>query len=148
MNTTELPRPPVSHSVLHPELLAGEVARRYTMRGEVRGFLLYRGMNDVYLMEDDTEKTFAFRVWRQSWRDIDVVEQELQIPDYLNCRNFPASTPLRTHDGSLYFKVASPEEPRTVAPYTWAPGKTFGEALYESTAKRIGKCSRGYISSA
>jgi Ser/Thr protein kinase RdoA (MazF antagonist) len=127
----------VSHSVLHPDWLAEEVARRYAMRGQVSGFLLYRGMNDVYLIKDDSGK-HALRVWRKSWRNVDDVSYELNFLDFLRSRNFAASTALRTRDDSLYFKVNSPEGERAVALYTWAPGRKFGEMLDERTAERIG----------
>jgi Ser/Thr protein kinase RdoA (MazF antagonist) len=127
----------VSHSVLHPDWLADEVASRYALRGTVGGFLLYRGMNDVYLIKDEHSK-YALRVWRRSWRDVDAVSYELNFLDFLRNRNFPASAPIRAHDGSLYFKVDSPEGERAVALYDWAPGRKFGEMLDERTAERIG----------
>ena len=127
----------VSHSVLHPDWIAAEAARRYPLSGKVDGFLLYRGMNDVYLINDRVSR-YALRVWRKSWRNVDIVQVELEFLDYLRRRNFPASTPLRTRSGELYFKVDSPEGVRALALYTWAPGRKFGEALREETAERIG----------
>jgi Ser/Thr protein kinase RdoA (MazF antagonist) len=116
---------------------AGEAARRYALNGKVDGYLLYRGMNDVYMIRDGDSR-YAMRVWRKSWRDVDVVKVELEFLDYLRRRHFPASTPLRTRGGELYFKVDSPEGLRAAAMYTWAPGRKFGEALDERTAERIG----------
>lgn len=137
MSSTALREARVSHSVLHPEWLAEEVAGRYELHGAVSGFLLYRGMNDVYLIKDASTK-YALRVWRRSWRDVDSVSYELNFLDFLRSRKFPASTPLRTRDGELYFKVHSPEGARAVALYDWAPGRKFGDALDERTAERIG----------
>jgi Ser/Thr protein kinase RdoA (MazF antagonist) len=128
----------VSHSVLHPEFLAAEVARRYPLTGEVGAFLLYRGMNDVYLIRHGETK-YALRVWRKTWRPVDVVSYELNFLDFLRERHFPASAPIRCRDGALYFKVDSPEGARAVALYDWAPGKKFGEMLNEKTAARIGE---------
>ena len=127
----------IAHSVLHPDWIAEEAARRYPLIGKVYAYLLYRGMNDVYLIRD-RDSRYAMRVWRKSWRDVDIVKVELEFLDYLRQRNFPASTPLRTRNGELYFKVDSPEGARAVAMYTWAPGRKFGEALDERTAERIG----------
>jgi Ser/Thr protein kinase RdoA (MazF antagonist) len=127
----------VSHSVLHPDYLAEEVARRYGMQGSVSAFLLYRGMNDVYLVKDERGK-HALRVWRKTWRDVDTVAYELDFLDFLRQRKFPASTPIRARDGSLYFKLAAPEGERAIALYDWAPGKKFGECLNEDVAARIG----------
>ena len=142
----EFPRKPmnglvnvrISHSVLHADWIAAEAARRYhQLKSGAKAHLLYRGMNDVYLIRGQ-ENRYALRVWRRSWRDVDVVRVELEFLDYLRQRNFPASTPLRTSSGDLYFKVDSPEGARAVAMYTWAPGRKFGEALDEHTAERIG----------
>lgn len=134
----QLPDAEVSHSVLHADWLGREVARRYAMRGPVKVFFLYRGMNDVYLVEDSRGK-HALRVWRRSWRDTDAVRYELEFLDFLRERGFPASTPYRTHDGELYFKVGSPEGPRAVALYTWAPGRKFTEVPDVAVGERIGE---------
>ena len=127
----------VSHSVLHPDWVAEEAARRYPLKGKVDAYLLYRGMNDVYLIQD-REARYAMRVWRRGWRDVDVVNVELDFLDYLRRRDFPASTPIQTRSGELYFKIGSAEGERAVAMYTWARGQKFGEALDERTAERIG----------
>ena len=133
-----MPWAQVSHSVLHPNFLAAEVAQRYSIAGPVQGFLLYRGMNDVYLIKNAQAK-YALRVWRKSWRDVDDVAYELKFLDYLRQRDFPASVCIAANDGTLYFKVGSPEGPRAVALYTWAAGSKFGERLDEATAERIGE---------
>lgn len=135
------PEPPVaagvSHSVLAPAFLAGEAARRYAMAGEVSCLLLYRGMNDVYLIKD-AETRYALRVWRKTWRPVDHVGHELSFLDFLKQRGFPASAAVPARDGSLWFRVTSPEGERAVALYEWAPGRKFGECLSEDTARRIG----------
>lgn len=133
----DLPIAQVSHSVLHPAFIAREVARRYPMKGEITCFLLYRGMNDVYLVEDETTK-YALRVWRKTYRDVDDVAYELDFLAYLQDNAFPASVAVPQHDGRLYFKVSSPEGERALAMYDWAPGVKFGERLSNETAFRIG----------
>jgi Ser/Thr protein kinase RdoA (MazF antagonist) len=127
----------VSHSVLHPEFLAAEVERRYELPAPLRAFLLYRGMNDVYLIKAGDTR-YALRVWRKTWRDVDDVAYELNFLDFLRARRFPASSGIRARDGGLYFKVESPEGARAVALYDWAPGRKFGEQLDEGSAARIG----------
>ena len=138
MNASLSSRPVrVSHSVLHPDYLAEEVADRYAMQGAVSSFLLYRGMNDIYLINDAAGK-HALRVWRKTWRDVDTVSYELDFLDFLRERRFPASAPVRARDGSLYFKVDAPEGERAIALYDWAPGRKFGECLDEGIAAKIG----------
>jgi len=136
VTTQTLPMAKVSHSVLHPGFLAEEVSQRYGL-GDVEGFLLYRGMNDVYLIKRGEEK-YALRVWRKTYRDVDDVAYEMDFLDFLRQRNFPASVGIPAKDGSLYFKLGSPEGPRALALYDWAPGKKFGEMLDLSVAEKIG----------
>ncbi|AOR79550.1 aminoglycoside phosphotransferase (plasmid) [Novosphingobium resinovorum] len=137
LTTSDLPLAEVSHSVLHPDFIVREVARRYALKGDLTCFLLYRGMNDVYLVQD-AEAKYALRVWRKTYRDVDDVSYELDFLDYLRRAGFPASVGVPQHDGKLYFKVLSPEGERALALYDWAPGVKFGDRLSEETAFRIG----------
>jgi Ser/Thr protein kinase RdoA (MazF antagonist) len=127
----------VSHSVLAPDFIAAEMQRRYPLTGKVSAFLLYRGMNDVYLVLDGTTR-YAARVWRKTYRDVDEVAYELEFLDYLRRQKFAASTGVHTNDGDLYFKVDAPEGERAIALYDWAPGEKFGNMLDIGTAERIG----------
>lgn len=138
MKSAQLIDAEVSHSVLHPEWLAKEVSNRYDLQGTVSGFLLYRGLNDIYIIQSRTNK-YALRVWRRGWRDVDAVSYELNFLDFLRSRDFPASAPIRARNDSLYFKVNAPEGPRAVALYDWAPGCKFAEALDEGAAQQIGE---------
>ncbi|WP_240345104.1 hypothetical protein [Novosphingobium sp. THN1] len=103
-----LPAAQVSHSVLHPDWIAAQVRARYPVNGEVTCFLLYRGMNDVYLVQDATAK-YALRVWRKTYRDPDDVAYELGFLDFLRERGFPASVAVPQRDGALYFKADTPK---------------------------------------
>ena len=132
-----LPMARISHSVIDPSYIREQVAERYDIEGPIESFLLYRGMNDVYLVQCAKER-YALRVWRKTYREVDEVAYELNFLDYLRQQDFPASTALRTRDGELYFKLATPEGARAVALYDWAPGKKFGEKLDIGTAERIG----------
>lgn len=134
---SDLPVARISHSVVDPVYLGEEVAARYDIAGPVESFLLYRGMNDVYLIQGAKER-YALRVWRKTYRDVDEVAYELNFLDYLREKQFPASTALRTRDGELYFKVWTAEGPRAVALYDWAPGKKYGEMLDVAIGEKIG----------
>lgn len=132
-----LPIADISHSVLHPDFICEQVKERYAVKGKVDTFLLYRGMNDVYLVQDESTK-YAVRVWRKTYRDVDDVSYELDFLAFLRSKQFPASCAVPQHDGSLYFKVATPEGPRAVAMYEWADGGKFGDNLSEEMASKIG----------
>ncbi len=137
IESVKLTEAKISHSVLHPEFIASEVSQRYPIRGSVTAFLLYRGMNDVYLVQDESSK-YALRVWRKTYRDVDDVAYELDFLAYLKTQSFPASCAVPLLDDSLYFKVSTPEGARAIALYEWAPGCKFGEVLSEETAASIG----------
>ena len=137
MNQSTKGMGPVAHSVIESAYLASEVDCRYALPGPLRGFLLYRGMNDVYLIQG-RDARYALRVWRRSWRAVEVVLHELQFLEFLRSRGFPASSGIRARDDNLYFKLESPEGPRAVALYDWAPGRKFGDCLDEGIAERIG----------
>eukprot|EP01037_Dinobryon_pediforme_P040557 gene40557-49750_t len=47
--------PDITHSVVDPAFIAREVARRYDLPGPINAFLLYRGINDVYMLQGPTE---------------------------------------------------------------------------------------------
>lgn len=128
----------ISHSVLDPAFIAAQVAQRYDLPGPVNALLLYRGMNDVYMVKDGAGTHFALRVWRKTWRDVDSVGYELSFLDFLRSKGFPASVAIPQKDGCLWFKAAAPEGDRAIALYDWAPGSKFGERLNEDTAYRIG----------
>lgn len=136
-NDAVLPSAQVSHSVLHPDWIAAQVRARYPVSGDVSCFLLYRGMNDVYLVQDAAAK-YALRVWRKTYREPDDVAYELGFLDFLREKGFPASVAVPQHDAALYFKADTPEGVRAVAMYDWAPGVKFGERLSTETAFRIG----------
>jgi len=132
-----LPIADISHSVLHPDFIRDQVKERYPVRGQVDTFLLYRGMNDVYLVQD-ADRKYAVRVWRKTYRDVDDVAYELNFLAFLRSREFPASCAVPQLDGTLYFKVATPEGERAVAMYEWADGCKFGDMLSEPMASDIG----------
>lgn len=141
MTDPDQPAPPraIAHTVLDYRFLAYEIARRYPLKGVVTAQMLYRGMNDVYIIAD-AEKRYALRVWRNvTHRPLEEdVAFELDFLDYLKSRDFPASGSVRAKDGSRYFVFEAPEGPRPIALYDWAPGEKFGECLDEAVAERIG----------
>jgi Ser/Thr protein kinase RdoA (MazF antagonist) len=133
------PPPAISHSVLNSKYIAYEIGRRYPLKGTVKAQLLYRGMNDVYIVSDD-DQLYALRVWRatHSRSIVADVAFELDFLDYLKSRDFPASGAVQAKDGSRYFCFDSPEGIRPIALYDWAPGAKFGDSLDVGTAEKIG----------
>jgi Ser/Thr protein kinase RdoA (MazF antagonist) len=128
----------VAHSVLDARALAQEVAARYDLPDGVRASLLFRGMNDVYVITAGG-RSWALRVWRGSWRGMDEVENELAFLNFLREQDFPASFPLPLSDGSWYFTLEAPEALRAVALYEWAPGVKVFDRHTPETAAEVGR---------
>lgn len=128
----------VAHSVLDARALAAEVSSRYNFPEPVVAQLMYRGMNDVYVVRSGG-KSYALRAWRAVWRSLDEVAGELEFLNFLRDRGFPASYPVQLADGGYFFTLDAPEGVRPLALYEWAPGTKFSEALSVDTARRIGE---------
>ncbi|MEE4453988.1 phosphotransferase enzyme family protein [Novosphingobium resinovorum] len=128
----------VAHSVLDAHALAREVAARYDLPGEVRASLLFRGMNDVYVVTAGGQR-WALRVWRGTWRGMDEVENELAFLNFLRGKDFPASFPVPLRDGGWYFTLQAPEALRAVALYEWAPGVKVFDNHTPEVAAEVGR---------
>lgn len=128
----------VAHSVLDAHALAREVAQRYDLPDGVRVSLLFRGMNDIYVVSAGGRR-WALRVWRGTWRGLDEVENELAFLNFLRSREFPASFPVALRDGAWYFTLQAPEALRAVALYEWAPGVKVFDRHTPETAAQVGR---------
>ncbi len=128
---------PISHSVLDADALAGVLAARYAFDGAPACQLLYRGMNDIYIVHDRTRR-YALRAWRTGWRSLDNVTYEVEFLDFLARNGFPVSNTIKAKDGAAFFVAAAPEGPRAVAVFTWADGHKLGSAPDEKVAHAIG----------
>jgi len=128
---------PIAHSVLDAPALSEALAQRYAFNGKPVCQLLYRGMNDIYIVHDD-EKRYALRAWRTGWRSLENVTYELEFLDFLAAHNIPVSASYKAKDGAPFFVAAAPEGPRAVALFEWAEGHKLGSAPDVKAAHGIG----------
>lgn len=128
----------VAHSVLDAGAVTRELEQRYAFTGQVRVQLLFRGMNDIYIVTDD-ENRWALRAWRGHWRSIGEVECELAFLNFLRDRGFPASCPVAMTDGSWFFVLDAPEARRPLALYEWAPGVKVFDRRETKVARDVGR---------
>lgn len=128
---------PATHSTIDSDFVAAEVARHYAADGPVTAQLLYRGVNDVYIIRDAGRRR-ALRIWRAGTRSIDGVVQELDFLDFLKSEKVPVSSSSPTRNGDKYIIFNAQEGPRPAVLYSWAPGVKFGDRLDVEMAERIG----------
>jgi len=127
----------IAHSTFDPEFIKTAVESRYSFAGPVRVQLLYRGINDVYVVRDDAQKR-ALRIWRAGTRSHKAIMQELEFLSFLRDRSIPVSSSIPATDGAVHFVLDAPEGPRTAVMYTWAPGQKFGDQLDVEMGRKIG----------
>jgi Ser/Thr protein kinase RdoA (MazF antagonist) len=128
---------PATHTTIDANFVGRQVAQHYNVKGEVRCQLLYRGVNDVYIIRDDNGRR-ALRIWRAGTRSLDGVLQELDYLDFLHGHGIPVSSSEPAANGDRYITFNALEGPRPAVLYTWAPGSKFGDCLDVDTAERIG----------
>ena len=128
---------PVTHSTIDSDFVGEMAAKHYDLKGAVTAQLLYRGINDVYIVRDDSGRR-AMRIWRAGTRSLDGVVQELEFLDFLDGHNVPVSKGLPTRDGGRHIIFNVPEGARPAVLYSWAPGAKFGNVLDVDMAERIG----------
>ncbi len=128
---------PVTHSTIDSDFVGLEAAKHYDLKGDVSCQLLYRGVNDVYIVRDDSGRR-AMRIWRAGTRSIDGVMQELDYLDFLDSHGVPLSKSIPAKNGDRYITFNTLEGVRPAVLYSWAPGSKFGDNLDVATAERIG----------
>ncbi len=117
--------------------MAGLIEARYDHAGRVTAELLYRGVNDVYIVKDANGRR-AMRIWRAATRSIAGVIQELDYLDFLDGHGIPLSKSIPARNGDRYVTVNALEGVRPAVLYSWASGSKFGHCLDTATAERIG----------
>jgi Ser/Thr protein kinase RdoA (MazF antagonist) len=128
---------PATHSTIDPDFVARLIEDRYDHAGPVAAELLYRGVNDVYIIKDANGRR-AMRIWRAATRSVTGVMQELDYLDFLDSHGIPLSKSIPARNGDRYIIVNALEGLRPAVLYTWAPGSKFGDSLDIPTAERIG----------
>ncbi|MBL8644462.1 MAG: phosphotransferase, partial [Rhodospirillaceae bacterium] len=120
-----------------PDFIKSEVEARYAFSGSVRVQLLYRGINDVYVVRDDAAKR-ALRVWRAGTRSLPAILQELDFLAFLKGKGVSVSSAIPARSDDVHFSLEAPEGPRTAVLYTWASGQKFGDQLDVELGGKIG----------
>jgi Ser/Thr protein kinase RdoA (MazF antagonist) len=140
---TEAPRQdgsrvaPATHSTIDSRFVASLIEEYYDHSGPVTAELLYRGVNDVYIIKDANGRR-AMRIWRAATRSIAGVMQELDYLDFLDGQGIPLSKSIPARNGDRFISVNALEGVRPAVLYSWAPGAKFGDCLDVGVAERIG----------
>lgn len=95
------------------------------------------GLHDNYLVESATGK-FMLRIYRNSWRSQVEAGFELDLLAFLQASGAPVAGPVRTVDGTLAFRIDSPEGERTAALFFYAQGRAPSNEISPDESARLG----------
>jgi Ser/Thr protein kinase RdoA (MazF antagonist) len=129
---------PVQYSTLAPGALKEEILSRYPFRYEVRCEYLYRGLNDNYLVSDADSK-YILRVYRHNWRNLQDIESEMELLQYLKGHGVSVSYPIPDKDDNLIQSIRAPEGLRYAVLFSYAKGDPPLNAISPEQARSAGR---------
>lgn len=113
---------PVEYSSLSTAALLQFVIEQYRLDNSAKIVFLKRGFNDTYEIISGNEK-FICRVYKQGWRKLESVENELSLLLYLKQNNLSVSTPIESRSGKRMYEIYAPEGVRYLVLFSYAKGK-------------------------
>ncbi len=113
---------PVTHSLLRAQSIVTDVLPLYSIAQPTSCTFLNFGLNDTYVVASPTDR-YILRVYHAGWRAEEDILHELDVLAFLNDQGVPVSAPIPRTDGSFTHTVSAPEGPRTMALFSYAPGR-------------------------
>ena len=117
---------PITPSIIDSKSLSNLVSYNWSFPGPIHCELLNRGMNDVYLIRDGSNRFYACRVWRSGFRSENNIIFETELLAFLNSKNINIPFPLESQNKSLYMEINAPEGKRYFSIFSWVDGYVFG----------------------
>jgi Ser/Thr protein kinase RdoA (MazF antagonist) len=113
---------PVTNSNLSANHLALYLQEKYDLSKDTRCQLIKAGINDTYLVSDNTSK-FVFRVYSYNWRTKAEIEEELKLLNLLKQNNISISYPLLDNESKYIQTMNAPEGDRYAVLFTYSEGE-------------------------
>ncbi|MFD2630206.1 phosphotransferase enzyme family protein [Oceanobacillus kapialis] len=139
----------VKHTVIHEDSVMDLVKGQLTEEiKEVR--FLTRGLNDTYKVVGKNS-SYAYRVYRQGWRNLAAIQFELEAIAYLKENGYEAIGTIKGTDRSNVTEIVAPEGERYGVMFSFAEGErpvinpenTF---LIGKSLGRLHRLSNGFTS--
>ncbi|MCY0864252.1 MAG: phosphotransferase [Sulfobacillus sp.] len=129
----------VLHSLFAPDALIERIRRGWGISLS-EGRLLWRGLNDTYLVTGHHEAVVA-RLYRAGWRSRGQVLDEHRLLFYLARKGLAVSKPRLRANGSTVAWVKAPEGVRLLSLFSYAAGEP--PLLVPETGRRMGQSLAG-----
>jgi len=112
---------PTEYSSLSTKALNQLVIDFYEFTNKTKLTFLKRGFNDTYLIENNTEK-YILRVYKHNWRNLESIETEIKLLNYLKENKIPVSYPIIDKEGKYIQAIHAPEGIRFAVLFSYAKG--------------------------
>ncbi|MDO9257500.1 MAG: phosphotransferase [Bacteroidales bacterium] len=113
---------PVTNSNLSAKHLGHFLQEKYSLGKNTECQLIRAGINDTYLVTDNSEK-FVFRVYSLNWRTRAEINEEINLLLELKQNNLPVSFPLPDAENNFIQILNAPEGDRFAVLFTFAQGE-------------------------
>jgi len=112
-----------TYSRLSSHSVSKEVEAQYNIGGPISSRYYVLGLHDNYLVES-VNKSYIFRIYRNSWRTEEEIIFELELLAFLNNKTDQAAEVICTTEGDLAIQIDSPEGKRMAALFSYAEGNS------------------------
>src|SRR5437868_9058382 len=113
---------PVTNSTLSAAHLGQFLAENYNFINDATCRLLKTGINDSYLIVEDSNK-YVFRVYSLNWRTKNEISEEIRLLNLLTENNIPVSYPLADAKRNYIQQLNAPEGNRFGVLFSFAKGE-------------------------
>ncbi len=147
---------PVEYSSLSTKALLQLLESNYNIGTNSSITFLKRGFNDTYLIttkrhgdkgqwiehctdevnaekNDDNTKRYILRIYKHNWRNIESIETELKLLNYLKENNSSVSFPIKDNHGGFIQSIQAPEGVRYAVLFSFAEGKQMRKLSVEQS---------------
>lgn len=128
---------PVTNSNLSAIHLGLFLQEKYALSKDTTCQIIKAGINDTYLVTDDTDK-FVFRVYSLNWRTKTEIEEEITLLLQLKENDITVSYPLPDKENNYIQSLNAPEGDRFAVLFTFAAGEKQ-HIISEETHFQIGQ---------
>jgi Ser/Thr protein kinase RdoA (MazF antagonist) len=128
---------PVTNSNLSATHIGLFLQEKYSFSQDTKCQLIKAGINDTYLVTDNSDK-FVFRVYSLNWRSKTEVDEEIKILNQLKENAISISYPLLDKENNYIQTLSAPEGERFAVLFTFASGEKQ-HIVSEETHFQIGQ---------
>ncbi len=126
-----------TYSQLSSKSICRFVSENYSLTNILRCEFYVLGLHDNYLITCEHKK-YILRIYRNTWRNFDEIQFELEWLTYLKNNQARVASPIKTNDNLYSFVIHSPEGERVGALFEYADGYAPGNGVTVEQSMLLG----------